>query len=197
MAKQIKISFEKGGAFIADMLEDKAPETCRAVWDALEQPWTEKFIHSNIMGFMIESPYFPVKSSLELPLENLWCFTNRGDIAVIAPAEYREQSIKGYLPLCLSAWQESPPSTLELLAGIPIDVSHDTGEHVNQQYKKNMLETCRANVFARIQEEQLDEAAAVVRRIRMRGIERFTMERVGALAPAVSMERVEAHVMEE
>lgn len=177
MGKKIRISFEKGGSFIADLMEDKAPVTCRIVWDALERPWTEKFIHSNIMGFMVESPYFPVEDDLQLPLENLWCFTNNGDVAVIAPAEYREQSIKGYLPLCFSAWSSNLPSTLELLAGIKIDVSHDTGERVNQQYKKNMLETCRANVFARIREDQLEEAAAVVRRIRMRGIERFTIER--------------------
>ncbi|MEG2217792.1 MAG: DUF3830 family protein, partial [Clostridia bacterium] len=60
MTKQIRITFEKGGSFVADMLEDKAHETCKAVWNALEHPWTEKFIHSNIAGFSLESPYFPV-----------------------------------------------------------------------------------------------------------------------------------------
>ena len=47
MAKQIRITFEKGGTFLADLLEDKAPVTCKVIWDALEQPVTEKFIHSN------------------------------------------------------------------------------------------------------------------------------------------------------
>ena len=42
MVKQIKIEFEKGGMLVADMLEDKAPVTCKVVWDVLEQPWTEK-----------------------------------------------------------------------------------------------------------------------------------------------------------
>lgn len=105
MAKQIKITFEKGGCFVADLLEDKAPFTCRAIWEALEEPWTEKFIHSNIGGFMVESPYFPVSEVCYIPNENLWCFTNNGDLAVIVPAEYREMSIKGYLPLCFSAWR--------------------------------------------------------------------------------------------
>lgn len=177
MAKQIRITFEKGGSFIADMLEDKAPVTCQVVWDALEKPWTEKFIHSNIMGFMVESPYLPVENN-DLPLENLWCFTNNGDIAVIAPAEYREMSIKGYLPLCFTAWHAVKLPTLEKLTGIKIDVSHDTGENVNQQYKKNMFETCRANVFARLRPEQVEEASNVVERIRTDGMESFTIERV-------------------
>lgn len=177
MAKKIRITFEKGGSFVADMLEDKAPETCALVWNALEQPWSEKFIHSDIMGFMVESAYFPVPEDARLPLENLWCFSNNGDVAVIAPAEYREMSIKGYLPLCLTAWHSVKLPTLEKLTGIKIDVSHDTGENVNQQYKKNMMETCRANVFARISPEQLEEASNVVERIRVEGMEGYTIER--------------------
>ncbi|MCD7909328.1 MAG: DUF3830 family protein [Clostridium sp.] len=177
MAKQIRITFEKGGSFVADMLEDRAPVTCSVIWEALEKPWTEKFIHSNIGGFMVESPYFPVPEDLSLPTENLWCFTNNGDIAVIAPAEYREMSIRGYLPLCFSAWRREKLPTLEKLTGIKIDVSHSTGEDVNQQYKKNMFETCRANVFARIPGERLEEAARVVERIRTDGIEGFTIQR--------------------
>ena len=177
MAKQIRITFEKGGTFLADLLEDKAPVTCKVIWDALEQPVTEKFIHSNIMGFMVESAYFPVPEDCQLPLENLWCFSNNGDVAVIAPAEYREMSIKGYLPLCLTAWHAVKLPTLEKLTGIKIDVSHDTGENVNQQYKKNMFETCRANVFARIHADQIEEASNVVERIRTDGMESYTIER--------------------
>lgn len=178
MSKRIKIVFEKGEALIADMLEDSAPETCKLIWDVLETPISEKFIHSNISGFSLETPYFPVSQNNDLPLENLWCFTNNGDLAVVTPAEYREMSISGYLPLFLSAWSSNQPSTLELLTGQKIDTSHSTGESVQQQYKKNMQETCRANVFARIQEEQLEAAAEVVRRIRLGGIESFTIERM-------------------
>lgn len=178
MGKQIRITFEKGGSFVADMLEDKAPETCKLIWDMLEEPWSEKFIHSNYCGFCVESPYFPVPEDAKLPLENLWCFTNNGDIAVVTPAEYREDSIKGYLPLFFSAWPARPLPTLELLTGKTIDVSHGTGEAVQQQYKKNLMETCRANVFARLKEADLEEAGAVVRRIRTQGIENFTIARV-------------------
>lgn len=177
MAKQIRITFEKGGSFLADMLEEQAPETCKLVWSMLEKPWSETFIHSNIMGFLVESPYFPVPEDASLPLENLRCFSENGDIAVISPAEYREMSIKGYLPLCLTAWHAVKLPTLEKLTGKKIDVSHDTGENVEQQYKKNMFETCRANVFARIRAEQVEEASNVVERIRTDGMERFTIER--------------------
>ena len=38
MAKQIRITFEKGGSFLADMLEEQAPETCKLVWSMLEKP---------------------------------------------------------------------------------------------------------------------------------------------------------------
>lgn len=58
MAKQIKITFEKGGSFVADMLEDEAPVTCRVIWEALESPWSEIFIHSNIGGFIGGIPLF-------------------------------------------------------------------------------------------------------------------------------------------
>lgn len=178
MAKQIKITFEKGGTFIADMLEDLAPVTCKVVWDALEKPWTEKFVHSNIEGFCASTPYFPVDEDLDLPLESLWCFPNNGAIAVISPREYREDSIKGYLPLYFCAWAKRPISTLEALTGRKLEIEGDTGESVMVQFKKNMFETCRANVFAMLSEDQLEDAGAVVRRIRHEGMEQFTIERV-------------------
>ena len=35
LVKQIRIKFEKGGEFLAKLLEDKAPEACKQVWEAL------------------------------------------------------------------------------------------------------------------------------------------------------------------
>ena len=178
MGKQIKFDFAKGGSFIVDLYEDKAPETCKIIWDMLEEPWSEKFIHTGCCGWMVETPYFPVPEDYVLPNENLIFAPQEGEVAVVSPAEWRENSIKGYLPLFFSAWASRPIPTLELLAGKTIDVSHDTGESVQQQYKKNLMETCRANVFARLKESDLEEAAAVVRRIRTQGIESFTIARV-------------------
>lgn len=36
MGKQIKFSFDKGDSFIVDLLEEEAPETCRIIWEMLE-----------------------------------------------------------------------------------------------------------------------------------------------------------------
>lgn len=35
MTKLIRIKFEKGGEFLAKLMEDKAPEACKQVWEAL------------------------------------------------------------------------------------------------------------------------------------------------------------------
>jgi hypothetical protein len=35
LAKQISVEFEKGGKFVAALLDDEAPKTCKVVWDAL------------------------------------------------------------------------------------------------------------------------------------------------------------------
>lgn len=52
--KQIDVEFERGGKFVADLLEDQAPKTCKAVWDALpleiQNPtceifWGDNFLH--------------------------------------------------------------------------------------------------------------------------------------------------------
>lgn len=35
MVNQIEIEFEKGGRFVANLLENEAPRTCKAIWDKL------------------------------------------------------------------------------------------------------------------------------------------------------------------
>jgi len=177
MGKQIRFSFEKGGSFVADMLEDLAPVTCKVIWDAIEKPWTEKMINTKISGAQIETPYLPVSDDLVLPNENLWHFSNCGDIATISPFEYRECSIKGYLPLMVV--YGSPKlyiPTVTHLAKQNIK-RKDDGDTVRQRYKKNMLETCRANVFAQVVEENQEEMIKIGWRIRFEGIEGFTVER--------------------
>lgn len=48
MAKKIKIRFERGGEFIATLIEDKAPKTCEAIWRAL--PLEGDVLHSKWSG---------------------------------------------------------------------------------------------------------------------------------------------------
>lgn len=48
MTKKIEIEFEKGGKFIAALFEDKAPKTCKVVWDNL--PFSGKIGHAYYSG---------------------------------------------------------------------------------------------------------------------------------------------------
>jgi len=45
---QIKIEFEKGGVFVANLLEDEAPKTCKTIKDRL--PFEYRFHHSTVSG---------------------------------------------------------------------------------------------------------------------------------------------------
>lgn len=177
MGKQIRFTFEKGGILIADLLEDVAPITCNVIWNALENPWTELMNHSKISGAQIETPYLPVPETLKLPNENLWHFSKCGDVATISPFEYREMSIKGYLPLIIV--YGSPDRyipTIAHLQGNSIDRHYD-GDSIRQLYKKSMLETCRANVFARVIKKDIKTVVEIGWRLRFYGLEGFTVER--------------------
>ena len=44
----IKLEFEKGGEFVATLLEDQAPKTCQSIKDRL--PFEYRFYHSIISG---------------------------------------------------------------------------------------------------------------------------------------------------
>jgi len=48
---RIKIEFAKGGAFVARLLEDEAPKTCRTIKDHL--PFEYRFHHSIVSGHAI------------------------------------------------------------------------------------------------------------------------------------------------
>lgn len=177
MAKQIIFSFEKGGSFVVDLLEDKAPETCKVIWDALEEPWTEKFIHSGCCGWMIETPYFPVPEDYTLPNENLIFAPEEGDVAVVSPAEWRENTIKGYVPLFLA--HNGACSPLTHLLGIELSHEPDNGENFQWLFHKNMWETCRANVFGKVTPHDMHYANLLMGRIRWHGLEGFTVSRYG------------------
>lgn len=175
MAKQILFTFDKGDSFVVELLEEKAPVTCKAVWDALEQPWSEKMIHSGVCGWMIETPYFPVPEDFVLPNENLIFAPEEGDVAVISPAEWRENSIKGYVPLFIA--HNGACSPLTHLRGIKLSEEPDNGENFSWLFHKNMWETCRANVFGKVIEHDLCIMNQIGGRIRWNGIDGFTVSR--------------------
>lgn len=80
MTKKIEIDFEKGGMFIAALLEDKAPKTCKVVWDNL--PLSGKVGHAYFSGKMM---YLLVNTGFE-ELENAKSVGFLpGDIAYLTP----------------------------------------------------------------------------------------------------------------
>lgn len=176
MGKQIKFSFDKGDSFIVDLLEEEAPETCRIIWKMLEKPWREKMIHSGVCGWMIETPYFPVPEEYVLPNENLKFAPREGDVAVVAPAEWRENSIKGYVPMFIA--HNGACSPLTHLLGIELSKEPDNGEHFTWKFQRNMWETCRANVFGRTCAHDRHIMNQIGGRIRWNGIDGFTVSRV-------------------
>jgi hypothetical protein len=62
----LEILFEKGGKITARLLEDKAPETCRAVKEAL--PVSAKVLHAQYAGSEVYFEDFPARD--DVPFEN-------------------------------------------------------------------------------------------------------------------------------
>ncbi|MBD3204850.1 DUF3830 family protein [Candidatus Bathyarchaeota archaeon] len=62
----LKIQFEKGGEITARLLEDKAPETCKAIKEAL--PVTARVLHAQYAGSEVYFEDFPARD--DVPFEN-------------------------------------------------------------------------------------------------------------------------------
>ena len=63
---QLEISFEKGGVLTATLLEDKAPETCKAIVETL--PVTSEVLHAQYAGSEVYFEDFPARD--DVPFEN-------------------------------------------------------------------------------------------------------------------------------
>ena len=63
---QLELTFEKGGTLIASLLEEKAPETCAAIVEAL--PVTAKVLHAQYAGSEVYFEDFPTRNNV--PFEN-------------------------------------------------------------------------------------------------------------------------------
>jgi len=63
---KLEISFEKGGTLTATLLEDKAPETCKAILEAL--PVTSEVLHAQYAGSEVYFEDFPARD--DVPFEN-------------------------------------------------------------------------------------------------------------------------------
>ena len=63
---KLEISFEKGGTLTATLLEDKAPETCKAILEALSV--TSEVLHAQYAGSEVYFEDFPARD--DVPFEN-------------------------------------------------------------------------------------------------------------------------------
>jgi hypothetical protein len=80
MTKKIAIEFEKGGKFIATLMEDKAPKTCETVWKNL--PFSGRIGHAYYSGMLM---YLLLKTRFK-ELENAQCIgLQPGDVVYITP----------------------------------------------------------------------------------------------------------------
>lgn len=147
MAKQIEIEFEKGGKFIATLMEDKAPKTCKAVWDAL--PIESRIQHAKYSGeiiFLMTPPKLSTFDELENPLV---MGLLPGDIAFNTLAKH-------HLP---------PPSSQEILiiygGALPRD----------------MCGWLPSNHFAKIVDGSLEELANVGKRVYEKGMEKVVIRK--------------------
>ncbi len=97
MARKIEIVLEQRGIrAVAEMLDDEAPKTCEAVWNALPQSgpvWHAKFANNEI--FILTAPFAPEEPGREngtvfpIPGDLLYFFIPPGSPV---PAEVREQA---------------------------------------------------------------------------------------------------------
>lgn len=84
MTRKISFTWNKSGdRSVAELLEDGAPETCRAIWMALEKPVEIMAKHASLVGPEINLPLPPECQVFEpgaLPDENLEIFPQAGDV---------------------------------------------------------------------------------------------------------------------
>ena len=145
----MEIKLEKGGNFVADMLEKEAPKTCQKVWDAL--PIVCDAQHAQYSGKIIF--WFAPQVKFD---------------------EIENPKLMGLYPGDL-AFNCHPLHRLHLTPslGIPLEMLIVYGGCVQGDW----CGTSPVNHFARIVEGNLDELEKIGLRIRREGFEKITLTR--------------------
>jgi hypothetical protein len=68
---QLELVFARGGRITATLMWDKAPETCAAIVEALEEPVSAPMLHAQYAGSELYFEDFPTRR--EIPFENTTC----------------------------------------------------------------------------------------------------------------------------
>ena len=93
--KSILFEFERGGEVIADLLEEEAPKTCKAVLEAL--PIEHKFIHATLAGAEIYFDGLP----FTLGFENETIDVKSGDVVCVPSEAIPRLAAEGISALCI------------------------------------------------------------------------------------------------
>ena len=143
---QLEISFERGGILTATLLEDKAPETCKAILEVL--PVTSEVLHAQYAGSEVYFEDFPARD--DVPFENTTSrldddmyLTNKHPGGILA--YYPNPKVKSF---CVVYGEIVPRRTVDV--EIPL------------------------NIFAEI--ENKDKAVELGNRVRREGVESITIK---------------------
>jgi hypothetical protein len=120
MVKKMRVEFERGGKFVATLLEENAPKTCEKVWESL--PIKTRVKHGQWSGQMF---YCYVDVVFKVP-ENLHRMLRPGDISFnvhLLPLGSAKRPMKheimfGYGPAMLHVSTEGFPNMSNLFAHI-------------------------------------------------------------------------------
>ena len=143
---QLEISFERGGILTATLLEEKAPETCKAILEVL--PVTSEVLHAQYAGSEVYFEDFPARD--DVPFENTTSrldddmyLTNKHPGGILA--YYPNPKVKSF---CVVYGEIVPRRTVDV--EIPL------------------------NIFAEI--ENKDKAVELGNRVRREGVESITIK---------------------
>ena len=97
MTKSVLLKFERGGQVSAELLEEKAPQTCGVFVASLPVELT--LMHAMWAGEEIFSNDFPIRS--ELKGENEVNEMKGGEVGLISPLVHRHLPKAGFVPFCM------------------------------------------------------------------------------------------------
>jgi hypothetical protein len=104
MNKKIVMEFERGGTISAQLLENEAPHTCKAIIKAL--PFEHMMIHAMWAGEEIFFDGIPLPEHLEF--ENETNDVEPGAVACIATPGHRGLAAKGITSFCIFYGKSRP-----------------------------------------------------------------------------------------
>ncbi len=137
--KQIELEFTKfKTAFSINMLWQEAPQTCKAIWDVISEPFRSRARHAIWSGKEIFF-YLPQTMPKDLPLENHSIFPEPGDVMFYYMPEKRLKGIN------------------RIKFREPGDVFELAIFYGDSNLRLTMEMGWRGSVFGRVREEQLSQ----------------------------------------